>query len=284
MIGTASALTATGAAVPAPLTDFKKLQIDARTGFALLEQPIFLEAPSPVLADGTTLTASPDVSYGALLYRVDKFGKVQIYDGSSFTDESSFNFLSSAVKPAELSFDKTTRTWKGVFVLSIVPTTDSSFTVTDPTTHRPAYGFLAVLRAPRKPTPLSASASPLGESFGVIATADTMRVKLGMLDGLDSAQDPKNADGFAIYAKDGSLVPVAQLIVSSNASVPAGISLEVFQGGSLRAALTVDANGAVTVNASTQATLQAPIVRVEGELRAGNIFYHPFDGSPGRYL
>jgi len=287
MTAAASVLTATGAAVPAPAMTLKPNQIDSHTGFALLEQPIAIEAPSPMLADGTTLAPSLDVSYGALLYRVDTFGKVQIYDGTSFTDEASFNFLSATLKPADLTFDKTSNLWKGTFVLSIVPTTDPSFAGTDVATHRPAYGFLTVLRIPRKPVPpatMTASRSPLAAPFGVIATADTMPVKLGLLKGTDSTQDAKNADGFAICAKDGSLVPIAQVIVSSNSSVPAGVTLEVYQGGSLRAGVTVDADGTVTVSAATQAVIQAPVVQIQGELRAQTIYYQPFDGSPARYL
>ncbi len=277
--------TANGAVVPAPGATPK--QTDPHTGFSVLEQPIAIEASSPMLADGTPLTAVQSFLYGVLLYQIDAFGSVQIYDGNAFTAEPAFNFLLPSLKPVELAFDTASNSWKGTFVLAIVAATNPAFTLTDPATHRPSYGFLTVLRIPRKVSPtatISASRSPLAPPFGVISAADTTRVKVAPLQGLNAVQDMSKADGFAIYAKDASMVPVAQLICSANGSVPPGVTLEVYQSGNLRASITADSGGSVTVTAATRATIQAPIIEVKGELRAQNVFYEPFDGSPGRYL
>ena len=292
--------TALGAVVPAPQATPKAL--DPHTGFALLEQPIALRAASPVLADGTPL-AAPDASgapvvnalvatatfsYGALLYRIDTLGGVDIFNGKLFTPEASFDFSYPDLKPVELAFDAKANAWTGTFVLSTVAVSDPTFAATDPGTLRPRYGFLSVLRIPRKPPEppalISAGRSALAATFGVIAAADTSAVKVGTLSGSDPVQDPAKADGLSIVAKDGSLVPVASFIISANTSVPAGITLQVFQGGSVRASVVVDATGDVTVVSATQATIAAPVVNVNGELRAHNIRYKPYDGTPERYL
>lgn len=291
--------TAQAADVPPPTAT--PTATDPHTGLALLEQPITLMASSPTLADGTPLTqsdlsgtsvvdpgiASASFSYGALLYRLDKFGNVDIFNGTLFTAESSFDFSSPTLKYTELTFDAKRDQWTGICVLSTVGTTDPSFAATDVATLRPAYGFLTVLRIPRKPsatapTP-SASWSSLSSSFGVIATADTMAVKLGPLSGSVPVQDMSKADGFSIVAKD-PLRPVASMILSANGSVPAGVTLSVCQSGSVRATVTVNATGDVTVMSTTQVVIDAPIVEINGELRARNIRYKPYAGGPDQYL
>ncbi|MGA8097519.1 MAG: hypothetical protein WB810_02545 [Candidatus Cybelea sp.] len=292
--------TAAGAALPPPTATPKAN--DARTGFALVEQQIAISASSPTLADGTPLTA-PDstgkpvvngivtaetFSYGALLYRIDALGAVDIFNGKLFTPEVSFDFTYPDLRATELAFDATSNTWTGSFMLSSVATLDPTFVPTNPGTLRPRYGFLTVLRIPRKaspgPTAISVGNSPLGSAFGVIATADTMAVKLGPLQASVSVQDMTKADGFAIVAKDNALVPVASLVLSANDAVPAGMTVQVWQSGSLRASLVVGASGDVTLTSATQVAIDASIVTVNGELRAQNIRYKPYDGSPEKYL
>ncbi|MFN2462152.1 MAG: hypothetical protein ABR591_15970 [Candidatus Velthaea sp.] len=300
---TAAALappTASGAAVPPPVATPKAT--DPHTAFALLEQPVALNAPTPVLADGTPL-AAPDASgnvtidaavakatfsYAALLYRIDALGGVDIFNGKLFTPEAGFDITYPDLKATELAFDAKMNAWTGVFVLSTVATSDPTFAPTNPMTLRPRYGFLTVLRIPRKPpappAAISASRSALGAAVGIIAAADTSAVKAGLLQGSDATQDPKDADGFSIVAKDASLVPVASFVISANSGVPAGITLHVMQGGGVRASVIVNANGDVTVTSATQATIAAPVVNVAGELRAQNIRYRPYNGDPERYL
>jgi hypothetical protein len=292
--------SATGAVLSPPVATPKS--IDPHTGFALLEQPIALSAPSPVLAGGTPLTApgaggTPAVdaavatatfSYGALLYRIDALGGVDIFNGKQFTPEASFDFNYPELKPAEMVFDATAGVWSGVFVLSTVGVSDPTFRPTDPATLRPAYGFLTVLRIPRKPPAapgvFTASRSALAPSFGIIATNATSPVEAQLLQGTSTASDPSQADGFSIVAKDGSLVPVASVVVSATSGVPGGVTLHVFQSGSLRASLSLDPGGDVRLDSSTQVTIDAPVVNVGGELRANTVRYVPYGGGPERYL
>jgi hypothetical protein len=292
--------TATGAVVPAPTATPKS--IDSHTGFALLEQPIALIAPSPVLADCTPMAAAgaggalavdaaiatETFSYGALLYRIDALGGVDIFNGKLFTPEASFDFDYPDLKPAEFAFDAQAGTWSGIFVLSTVGVSDPTFRATDPATLRPAYGFLTVLRLPRKPpaapATISASRSALGPSFGVIASNDTSPVKAELLQGASAAGDPSQADGFAVVAKDSSLVPVASITVSAAGGVPGGVTLEVFQSGSLRASLSIDPGGDMRLDSVAQVTIAAPVVNIIGELRAQTIRYQPYDGGPEAYL
>ena len=292
--------TATGAIVPVPTATPKS--IDAHSGFAVLEQPIALVASSPVLADGTSMAAPgaggalavdaaiaiETFSYGALLYRIDALGGVDIFNGKLFTPEASFDFAYPELKPAEFAFDAQTGTWSGIFVLSTVGVSDPTFRATDPATLRPAYGFLSVLRLPRKPpaapAAISAGRSAFGPNFGVVASNDTSPVKAELLQGTSAAQDPSQADGFSVVAKDASLVPVASVTISAAAGVPGGVTLEVFQSGSLRASLSIDPGGDVRLASVTQVTVAAPVVNVIGELRAQTIRYQPYDGAPERYL
>jgi hypothetical protein len=292
--------TAAGAVLPPPKATPKS--IDAHTGFAVLEQPIALTAPSPVLADGTPLTAAgaggtPSVdaavatatfSYGALLYRIDALGGVDIFNGKLFTPEASFDFDYPDLKPAEFVFDAQAGVWSGIFVLSGVAVSDPTFRPTDPATFRPAYGFLTLLRIPRKPPMapalLSASSSALGPSFGVIASGDTSPVKAALLQGTSPASDPSQADGFEVVAKDSSLVPVASVVISAAGGTPGGVTLHVFQSGSLRASLSLQPGGDVRLDSATQVTIAAPIVNVIGELHAQTIRYSPYGGGPETFL
>jgi hypothetical protein len=223
-----------------------------------------------------------------LLYRIDALGGVDIFNGTQFTPEASFDFSYAGLKPAEFAFDPQTGLWSTIFMLSTVGVTDPTFAATDPATLRPAYGFLTVLRIPRKPPALpatvSAGRSALGPSFGIIAAGDTSPVKAELLQGTGAAQDPAHADGFSVVAKTASLVPVASFVISAAGGVPGGVTLDVYQSGSLRASVHLDPAGDVTLSSSTQVTIAAPIVNVNGELRAQTVRYRPYDGAPETYL
>jgi hypothetical protein len=285
------------ALLSAPTATFDAKNVDAHTGFALLEQPIVIAAASPVLAGGIPLAvkdasgtwlldpsaAKLTFSYGALLYRVRTSGTIEIYDGANWTAEASFNPLLPSLKPVELALDPKSGSFTGMFVLSTVSdATDAAFQ-TAVTTHRPAYGFLTVFRTPRK-APVDANRSARGPSFGVISTANTTNVKPTPVQGLTPVSDMAKADGFAVFVKDGAGLPAADFLVSSNASLPATVTLRYYQGGVVRASVTMDPSGGVTLYSATHATIDAPIVNVTGELRARNVRYLPYGGGPERYL
>lgn len=281
--------------VPPPVATPTK--IDPKTAFALLEYPIGITAPTPVLPDGTPLTvkdaasglylldatiAKQTFSYGVLLYRVNPTGMVDVFDGSAWTPQAALDLSFANLKPVELAFDTKTNRWASVFVLSSVTGANAPGFTTDRATYRPSYGFITVFRSP-KVTPVIAGRSSLAPTFSVIAAADTGNVKLSPVQHLTPTSDPASADGFAIFVNDGSGVPAADLVVSGDPSLPA-VMLRLFAGGVVRASVSLDGGGTVNVTSSAQVTIGAPIAQIDGELRARNIRYRPFDGSPERYL
>jgi hypothetical protein len=284
--------------VPAPAATASKT--DPATGFTILEQPIAIAAQSPLL-DGVPLTAGtpPTVdaatakatfSYGALLYRIAPVtNAVQIYNGAQWVAEASFDPADPAVAPAELAFDAPTNAWKGIFVLATVGLKIDDPVVDTQAGGRPAFGFLTIFRTPRKPHPTGApfdraARSPRGSAFSVISALDAGLVKAGPVHALASVKDLSQADGFAIFVKDGSGAPAADLIVSGDGSLPDLVALHFYQGGAKRAAIAIDKTGAITVSSAGSVTIDAPVVTVTGELRAQHVSYAPYLGGPERYL
>jgi hypothetical protein len=72
--------------------------------------------------------------------------------------------------------------------------------------------------------------------------------------------------------------------VSGDASLPSAVMLRFYAGGVVRASITLDTGGAIHLASAGAVTIDAPLIDVAGELRAHNVRYRPFDGSPERYL
>jgi hypothetical protein len=275
-------------------------KVDPTTGFTILEQPIAVAAQSPLI-DGTPLTAGtpPSVdaavakatfSYGVLLYRIAPItNAVEIYNGAQWVAEASFDPADPAVTPVELAFDATSNAWHGTFILSTIGLKIPDPVVDTKAGGRPAYGLLAIFRTPRKPHPTGpafdrAARSPRGGPFSVVSTADAGLVKAGPVHALDAVKDLSQANGFAIFVKDGSGAPAADLVVSGDGSLPELVALHFYQGGAKRAAVAIDKTGAVTVSSVGSVTIDAPVVTVTGEVRAQHVSYLPYLGGPERYL
>jgi hypothetical protein len=282
--------------VPPPVPTPAK--IDGATGFALLEYPVGIAVPTPVLANGTPLTALDAASgaylldrtiaqqmfsYGVLLYRVNASGTVDVYDGAAWTPEPALDLMYAGLKPVELAFDTVKNRWTSIFMLSTVAGASDPAFATQRTTYRPAYGFLTVFRSP-KSTPVIAGRSPLGTPFCVTSTADSAKVQPTPVQHLTPTSDVAAADGFAVFVKNGSGLPAADFVVSGDASLPSPVMLRFYAGGIVRASVTLDIGGGIHLASAGVIAIDAPLVDVSGELRARNVRYRPFDGSPERYL
>jgi hypothetical protein len=62
------------------------------------------------------------------------------------------------------------------------------------------------------------------------------------------------------------------------------VLLRFYAGGVPRAWVTIDASGDVSVVSATQITLDAPVIEIEGELRAQTVSYVPYGGSVPEFL
>jgi hypothetical protein len=284
------------AAVSAPLAVPKAIEV--ATGFAVLAQPIALTATSPLLAGGTPLTvpgptagsfsfdpatAKAGFTFGALLYRNDATG-VSIYDGNAnWIPETAFDPADPALKPSAFAFDQTTNAWTGTVVLSTVAGAAQPGFATDLVSGKPTYGFIAIFLTPPS-DPTTAIRSPLGTAFGISASDRDARVKPVLVQGTTPTQDPKSADGFGVFVNDGSHLPVADLIVSSDTSLPQTVVAHFYAGGVLRASIALEPSGNVHLSSATQVTLDAPLVVITGKLQARTIEYVPFGGSTEEFL
>lgn len=283
------------AAVSAPVATPK--QTDPATGFAVLAQPIALAATSPVLASGTPLTSKDPVSgryvvdnatakagftFGVLLYR-NAGGAVDIYDGkANWIPQASFDPSAPNVTPTPLAFDPKGGGWSGIYLLSSVAgATAPAF----PTASggSPKYGFLAVFATP-KTSGSVAVRSALGAAFGVAAADGSRRAQPGLLRGLNPAQDPTSADGFAIVVDDATNARIVDLILSSETTLPQNVMVRVYSGGVVRATIGIAPDGSISLSSATRITLDAPNVGVTGTLYAQNIEYVPYGTATEKFL
>jgi hypothetical protein len=281
-------------AAVAPPTIGPPIETDPATGFKLLQQPIYLIATSPVLANGNPLTlpaasgytidpgtAKAGFTFGALLYQ-SLGGVVKISDGNgNWIPETAFDPSTTPFKPIALAFDTTTNQWTSIFVIATLKDAAAPSFATPASGTK--YGFITVFTSP-KSAPTTAVRSALGTPFGVIAAASNQQVQPGLLQGLIPTQDASHADGFAIIVNDKSQTRVADLIVSSDTNLSQMVMVRFYSGGVVRASVALDNDGSVHLTSAMQVTLDAPIVQVTGTLQAQNIEYLPYGGSTETFL
>jgi len=269
--------------VSAPSITLKKT--DAATGFLLADQPVQLAAPAPAYADGTPFTvkdaksgtwlldpaaAKATYSFGALLYRLNADGTVQVFDGTAWQSDAGFDAFAPAAKPAEFAFDPKANTWSATFVMATAVTAPKS--LTDAASGRPRYGFVSVFLTP-KTAPTMSLRSARGAPFPITSSSASRRVAPGPVKGLDPSQDPKGADGFAVFVKDGAGFIAAELLLSSDTGQTETIVLRYAQAGIERASVAISNDGTLRLHSVTAVHIDAPVLQLNGELQAGTIRY-----------
>jgi hypothetical protein len=270
-------------------------QTDPASGFALMQQPIALHATSPILADGTPLTSkdpttgkfvmNPSVAkagftFGAVVYR-NTSGTIEIYDGSGWGSETAFDADLGSATLTPFAYAAANDAWTGTFLFSsLANSSDPAFLTAS---GQPKYGFIAVFMTP-KTSPTTSIRSALGAPIGVAGSDSTLQVQPGLVSGTTPTQNPKNADGFAVFVNNAAQVRVADLIVSSNTTLPQTVMLRFYSGGVERASIAIEPSGNVHLTSATQITLEAPTVTVSGTLEANTVSYVPYGGTGTTFL
>jgi hypothetical protein len=264
-------------------------------------QPITLSVPAPQFADGTPFTqtvtgpngatsyviaataAKATYSFGALAYRLNADGTVQIFDGQkTWNPESSFDAYAPGVKAAEYALDATKGTWSATFVLATAPDFGSPSFATSPPSNRPQYGFLSYFRTPKTPAaPADATCfrSARGAPFAVAPANPSTRVQPGPVQGTTPTTDISSADGFAVFVNDASGLQSAELLLSSDGSLAETVVLSYLQGGVPRASISIEPGGTLHLVAATGTVIDAPVVTINGTLQAQAIRYVPFGST-----
>jgi len=262
-----------------------------RAGFYALDKPIVLTEAIPTLGSGNPL-ADPSsgalnasiakISFGALFYRLNANGTIDIYDGTSqWTPEASFDPSSSTLKPAPYVFDKTSKTWKATFVASALKDATQPTFQTGQTTLTPRYGFLSVLAYTDSTGSTYSAKSATTAPFGLLSSNAASRVTGGALVGSAPTQDMSAADGLSLQVKDASGNVVGEITVSSNTSVSPAIVVRL---KSPLVSVALDWDGSATIKSTSKTTIDAPMVVLTGELHANKIQYQPAAGGGLTYL
>ena len=251
-------------------------------GMYAVDRPMTLSQAVPTLASGlalaNTTTGTLDASiskltFGALLYRLNFGGTVDVFDGkSSWVPEAAFDPTSPTLIPYPYVFDATSKTWLATFVAYAIKEASQSAFWTDHQSLIPRYGFLTLLNYANGAM-THVAASNRTPPFGLTSSSSATRIAGGALVGLNSTQDIGAADGLLLQVNDVSGNPVATVRISSNTSVSPAVLVAL---KSPAVSLGLNWDGSAIVTATT--------VVLTGELHAQKIRYLPSGGGPETYL